>query len=736
MKDVEKTTDHLIAELNALRQRVNQLEQIEARQQHVETALQERLGIEQLVVSLSTRFINLPPDEIDQAITDALQTIGQFANVDRTHLLQLSADGTVTDDAYEWCAPGVEAQIDRLKNLTPNRVSWLMKQLRQQKNIHIPSVANLPPEAAAVKEILEANQVVSMLIVPIAIENRLVGLMNLSSTRQQKVWSQPDVQLLRLTADIFASILARKQTEEKLREERQLLRTLIDNLPDYIYIKDNRHRFIVNNAAHIKALGKKHQDEVRGKTDLDLFPHDLAWEYYTDEEQVLSSGQTLTKPEEFVINQTTGRQMWVSVTKAPLRDSQGKITGLVGISRDISAQKQTKQELERLLVAERQQRELAETLRDVTLALAAQTHPETLLDEILAQVERLLPFDTASIMLLEGNVLKFARGRGFEKFVPAGSETHFDLPLSHFSLEASALKSQTPIVIPDTRQEPAWIVVREWIKSHIAIPICHGNRVWGILQLDSEKPDTYAENHIQLLEPFTSAAALALENTRLYQQTRQDAEIKSTLLREVNHRVGNTLTAISGMLALERSQLDDADEGAYKAIMEDLNNRINGLATVHNMLSATEWSPLSLDELISQVIYSSLQMLPFNKHVAVNVTPSTIKIPSEQAHNLALVINELATNSIKYALTDRDTAAIFVNISSENDNTRLEFRDDGPGFPKSVLNDADRSVGLLLVDSLMRSSLQGTWTIFNDAGAVTVLQFKLESEPSTASFRS
>jgi PAS domain S-box-containing protein len=127
-------------------------------------------------------------------------------------------------------------------------------------------------------------------------------------------------------------------------ENQGLLQTLIDSLPDYIFIKDQQSRFLVNNLAHVQSLGAAHPDEVLGKTDLDIFPVELAQQFYADEQAVMKSGQQLDR-EETVVHPQTGKTRWLQTTKTPLRDEDGRIVGLVGISRDITDRKRAEEEL-------------------------------------------------------------------------------------------------------------------------------------------------------------------------------------------------------------------------------------------------------------------------------------------------------------------------------------------------------------------------------------------------------
>ena len=130
----------------------------------------------------------------------------------------------------------------------------------------------------------------------------------------------------------------------ELAQERLYLRTLIDSLPDYIFIKDRQSRFLINNLAHAQVLGATCPDEVAGKTDLDIFPPELAKQYYADEQAVMKSSQPLNR-EETVVDPKSGETRWLLTTKVPLRDKDGKVVGLVGISRNISDLKRAEQAL-------------------------------------------------------------------------------------------------------------------------------------------------------------------------------------------------------------------------------------------------------------------------------------------------------------------------------------------------------------------------------------------------------
>jgi PAS domain S-box-containing protein len=140
-------------------------------------------------------------------------------------------------------------------------------------------------------------------------------------------------------------ITERKLAEVALKHEQNLLQALMDNIPDHIYFKDSASRFIRMNKAHADRFGLGDPAQAVGKTDFDFFTKDHAQTAYNDEQEIIRSGQPIVNKEE---KETwpDDHETWASTTKVPLRDQNGRITGTVGISRDITERKQTEEALE------------------------------------------------------------------------------------------------------------------------------------------------------------------------------------------------------------------------------------------------------------------------------------------------------------------------------------------------------------------------------------------------------
>ena len=148
------------------------------------------------------------------------------------------------------------------------------------------------------------------------------------------------------TLYIFHNITDRKKAEQVLAEERTLLRTLIDNIPDRIYVKDTQGRKTISNIADWHASGGKTMEDVLGKSDFDTYSPELAAKYWADDKLVLDLGNPIINREEPGLDEK-GDQVWVLTTKAPFKDASGRTLGLVGVGRDITEQKQAEAALVR-----------------------------------------------------------------------------------------------------------------------------------------------------------------------------------------------------------------------------------------------------------------------------------------------------------------------------------------------------------------------------------------------------
>ncbi len=143
---------------------------------------------------------------------------------------------------------------------------------------------------------------------------------------------------------VVEDITARKRAEEALARERILLRTVIDNLPDAVYVKDLQLRKVLANRADLVNMGIGDEATALGKTDADVFPPDVAREFAQDDARILASGMPVYDREERLIR-PPGDERWLLTSKMPLRDDQGQVIGIVGIGHDITERKHNEEAL-------------------------------------------------------------------------------------------------------------------------------------------------------------------------------------------------------------------------------------------------------------------------------------------------------------------------------------------------------------------------------------------------------
>lgn len=189
-----------------------------------EEGLRYRDRFEKLVADMSAGLINLPAREIDAWISSALRLIGEFEGADRSYVFRFDESGALMTNTHEWCAPGVQPQIQNLRDIPSDTLPWWMMKLRANEDVNIPSIKDLPPEAKAERDILEPQSIQSLLVVPINIEGRVEGFLGFDSVRKARAWGPDSVTLVRMVASIIGGALARKKAEEGRLEYEAMLR--------------------------------------------------------------------------------------------------------------------------------------------------------------------------------------------------------------------------------------------------------------------------------------------------------------------------------------------------------------------------------------------------------------------------------------------------------------------------------------------------------------------------------
>jgi PAS domain S-box-containing protein len=502
----------------------------------------------------------------------------------------------------------------------------------------------------------------------------------------------------------------RDATLEALRESEARLRTAVESLPFDFWLMDTDGRYAMQNSCC-----KMNWGNLIGKRPEQVTNDERIWTLWQRTNQQAFDGQVVECQVEYIL---AGEKKFYHSIVSPVYDGD-QIRAILGVNVDITERVQAENALRR------RNRELA-LLNRASRELNATLDPNQVLITVLEETRRLMDVVACSIWLIDPETDELV----CRQITGPRSEAVRGWRLAPGQgLAGWVIQSGQSLIVPDAQSDARHyedIDKQTGLKlcSILTVPLRGKQSTIGVLQVVDTARDRFQSSDLALLEPLAATATMAIENAQLYAQARQDAETRSVLLREVNHRVKNNLTAIIGLLYTARRHAQVKDRDTYQSTMSELISRVRGLTTVHDMLSASQWSPLCLSDLAAQVIRASLQALPHHKHISVDVSPSPVQVTPDQAHHLALVINELTTNSAKYALQGRDTARITVHIGHDDDTVQCEFRDNGPGYPAEVLRLEHRNIGFDLVQNIVRDNLRGELSLHNDQGAMALIQFK------------
>jgi PAS domain S-box-containing protein len=215
------------------------LTEIKERQQ-AEKALQHRLKFEDLITNLSTHFINLPSDQIDNGINHALQIIGEFLNADRSYIFLFSEGGindtAKMDNTHQWHTQTMAQQVELPKEMFLDDWPWFAQKIEQLEPIHVPHIANLPAEAQIEKEVFQARNIQSFVNVPMVYRDALVGFLGFDSIETGRNWGEEDIALLKIAGEIFVNALESKRAEAKLQTYAADLERSNRELQNFAYV--------------------------------------------------------------------------------------------------------------------------------------------------------------------------------------------------------------------------------------------------------------------------------------------------------------------------------------------------------------------------------------------------------------------------------------------------------------------------------------------------------------------
>jgi PAS domain S-box-containing protein len=298
-----------------------------------EQNLRRRLALEHLLASISTRFINITRSTIDNAIDESLEGMGRLVKANRSYLFRFSEDMATSNNTHEWCAEGIQPQIERLQGVPCSNIPWWMRHCERGENIIIPRVSGLPQEASAERELLAAQGIQSLAVVPLKHGERLFGFLGFDAVTAERIWDWDDIRLLRVVGEILVQSLLRIESQEALQESEQRFRALADSSPAPIWVTDTKGHLLFINQFFSSFFGVL-MEEVR-KVDWQrlLHPEDRA--VYVRAFLDATSAQACFKSRARVCR-VDGHWRWIDARAIPRFSASGEYLGMVGFSPDVT----------------------------------------------------------------------------------------------------------------------------------------------------------------------------------------------------------------------------------------------------------------------------------------------------------------------------------------------------------------------------------------------------------------
>lgn len=185
------------------------------RRKEIEQSLQHCLQLQELLMDLLAGFINIPLEDIDDAINAALRELGLFVEADRVYIFDYDFYGGVCHNTYEWCAPGITAQIDNLQSVALNILpDWVTAHAKGEA-VEVPDVQAMQP--GPLKDLILTQDIKSLLTIPMKSETDCLGFVGFDSVKDKHSFSEEERKLFKVFAEMLTSVSLRRQTEEKIR---------------------------------------------------------------------------------------------------------------------------------------------------------------------------------------------------------------------------------------------------------------------------------------------------------------------------------------------------------------------------------------------------------------------------------------------------------------------------------------------------------------------------------------
>ncbi len=486
-------------------------------------------------------------------------------------------------------------------------------------------------------------------------------------------------QIVAANRELEREVAERKLAEAGLAEQRSFLRQVIDLNPNFVFAKDGEGRFTLVNQAIADAYGTS-VEGLLGKTGADFNPNKDEVEWFRgDDLEVINTLTEKFIPEE-VITDAGGQIHWLQTIKRPIVSPDGTANQVLGIATDITARKQAENALRR---SEERFRQIAENIREVFWITDTRDNK---LVYISPAYEEVWGRSCGSLSEMSRTWLDTVHAEDHARLIEATATVQTG---GEYDLEYR-------IVRPDG--EVRWVRDRAFSIANVSGEVY---RVAGIVDDVTERK--------QALEQI---------KTSLHE--------KEVLLKEIHHRVKNNMQVITSLLNLQSRTI--RDEQAL-SVFKDSQNRVKSMALIHETLyQSKDLSRIDFAEYLQKLVAHvsrSYRIRP--EAVKINTNVDDVSLPIDIAVPCGLIINELASNSLKYAFPADMKGEVNITFERADGRYVLRVSDTGVGLPSDFDPEKGKSLGMKLV-RMLTEQLCGELECFNGVGTTFEIKFPEERE--------
>ncbi|MFM7684019.1 MAG: PAS domain S-box protein, partial [Bacteroidota bacterium] len=200
-----------------------------------EEELKIKSVFQDLLMEISSKYINLPIDELDDSINGSLAKLGRFVNVDRVYIFDYNYEKRATSNQFEWCEEGIEPQIDQLQNIPFSEVPIWVETHNRGEEIYVPNVSKLKP--GKFKELLEMQDIKSIITLPMMDNGTAKGFVGFDAVRELREFNEDEKNLLRLYANMLVNVSNRTEYIRAIEKNRSEIEKINQDLEKIVQEK-------------------------------------------------------------------------------------------------------------------------------------------------------------------------------------------------------------------------------------------------------------------------------------------------------------------------------------------------------------------------------------------------------------------------------------------------------------------------------------------------------------------